>query len=115
MIFMIGKPAVAFTLGILLLLCVVANIRLNHFADDELERIFNLMTVGLCLIWMAGLGFDQYRMQRAHDFSIPSSKLSEVELEYREDEINRQKKKIAEEKKPEELDELIKEIEQESK
>lgn len=115
MIFKIGEYGNHLTWSILILVFFVFILRVKHDSDYDLSRLLDRIIGVLVVIWVMGLGYDQYVMQRAHDFSIPSTELSERELTYREEEVNRLREEIDAENKAEELDKMIKEIQQENK
>lgn len=110
MIFRITEPATSFTLGVWGILFAAYIVRTEYVNNNTTKKTLNGIIVFWLVFWIGWLGYDQYRLQRAHNFSIPSNELSDVELEYRETEINRQKEQLNEENKADELDKLIEEI-----
>lgn len=73
---------------------------------ETFEERYRLNTVVIVsFVLMIGLlGFDQYRLNRAHNFSIQSSELSETELTYRENMLNEEKSML---NRIEKVDEMI--------
>lgn len=110
MIFRITEPATSFTLGVWGILFAAYIVRTEYVNNNTTKKTLNGIIVFWLVFWIGWLGFDQYRLQRAHNFSIPSAELSDTELEYRELELNRQKEQLNEENKADELDKLIEEI-----
>lgn len=60
---------------------------------ETFEERYQLNTVVIVsFVLMIGLlGFDQYRLNRAHNFSIQSGELSKTELSYRESTLKEEK------------------------
>lgn len=77
---------------------------------ETFEERYRLNTVVIMsFVLMVGLlGFDQYRLNRAHNFSIQSGELSKTELSYRENTLKEEKTMID---RIETVDEMIGEIE----
>lgn len=61
---------------------------------DENARIVKAICGWLLVfIFILIIGYDQRRITRAHDFTIPAEELSNTELYYRELELDRQKER----------------------
>ena len=73
-------------------------------ASPGKQVIYWLCCLAFLIVSLIPIGMDQYQVNRAYDFSIPSAMLSEEELTYRQEKLESQKEL---QNRAEHADELI--------
>lgn len=60
-------------------------------ASPGKQVVYWMFCLAFLVVYFIPIGMDQYQVNRAYDFSIPSDMLSEEELTYRQEKLESQK------------------------
>lgn len=110
----ITEIAVGWTIVMWLIAAYFCLPRLEHPHDEKVKKMTNWIWLAIIVVWIGGIGFDQYKLHQSRDLSVPNSELNDTQLKYREAELEYQKEKLTNRnEKTDKVNSLIEEVQQE--